>query len=293
MWMDGILTDRGKRSKAKRSRAKPRRRQQTVKVSARTRERNAERRKRTALVLLCLAVLVGFGWVGHRSFKLLSAYLFTENDRYVVQVWDFSTDGPVLTPAHIRQYAGLRERENLLALDLREIRYNLESTPAIQSVQVSRRLPDTLVIRVQERMALARLDQVGSVPLAVDADGYVLGPSSLRPNLPVIRGIREPGIRPGMRLSEPYFKDALTVLTLCNRSPIHPHVRLREIDVRHDENLTLRLETGEEVRMARAHLEPRLAELVEILQEQRRRGRMAAVVNMTGHAHIPPVVTHQ
>lgn len=290
--MDGILTDKGKKKRRRAPANRSRSSRKTFTVSARTREIRAERRKRLITIILVLLVLGGFGFFGTIGMRSLVRNLFSENDKYLIRNWDISSDGPVLTPEHIKQYAQLGDHENLFAINLLTILRELEKTPAIASARVERRLPDTLVIRVHERMALARLQLDQPVPLAVCADGFVLGPSSLRPNLPIIRGIREDGLRPGLQLTNPLFTDALRVLTIAGRAHIHPHLRVREIDIAHDEFIVLLLATGEEVLIARAHIEPRMQELVSILLDQRRRGRVAARVNMTGHAHIPPVVTH-
>ena len=292
MWMDGILTEKGKKSKRRTSARRGRSTRKTFTVSARTREIRAERRRRVTTVTLVLIVLAGFGFFGVLGAQALFRNLFSENDKYVIRNWDIQSDGPVLTSSHIRQYARLGDYENLFAIDLRHVLRELERTPAIASAKVERRLPDTLVIRVRERMALARLQLDQPVPLAVATDGFVLGPSSLRPNLPVIRGIRDPGVRPGSTLSDPLFVDALLLLNLANQAHVHPYVRIRDIDISHDEFIQLQLAGGEEVLIARAHIEPRILELVSILQDQRRRGQVAARVNMTGHAHIPPAVTY-
>lgn len=290
MWMDGIITEKRK----KRRRPANKRKQAASKsftVSARTREIKAERRRRVTTAVLVLVILSGFGIFGAIGVQALFRSLFSENEKYLIRNWEIYTDGLVLTPNHIRQYANLSEYENLFAVNLNQILRELEKTPAIASARVERRLPDTLVIHVHERMALARLQLNQPVSLAIAADGHVLGPSSLRPNLPVIRGFRDEGLRPGIRLSAAHVQDALDILELAASPDMHPHVRIRAIDVSHDEFVTVELITGEEVLIARAHIEPRMHELTSILQDQRRRGRSIARVNMTGHAHIPPVVT--
>lgn len=290
MWMDGIITDKRKKAR-KRSRRKPRRKEPFT-VSARMKEKNAERRKRFTVVILLVVVLVGFGWVVHVGLVTAGRYLFTENDKYRVEQWDLRSDGPLLSARYIREYSQLGEAENLFAINLEKVRQRLLSVPVVKRVEVSRRLPDTVVVRVNERLAVARVETSRGFSLAVDEEGFVLGPRSLRPNLPVIEGVDQPGLRPGIHITESTFVDALKVIELAERPKFDPHLRLRTIRVDHPENVDIILASGETVRVSRKHLEQRLHELVDIVREQKRRGRVAQLINMTGDAHIPPAVQY-
>lgn len=289
MWMDGILNEK---TKKRRRRNRRRRNEDLFTVSARVKEKNAERRKRIAAVCLILVVLVGFGWVLQVSLSAAGRYFFTENEKYQIRNWDLHSNGPLLTAAHIREYSQLSETDNLFAVDLREVRRSLLSVPVVRSVEVSRRLPDTLVVRVNERLAVARLGDDDRMSLAVDQDGHVLGPGSLRPNLPAIVGFQRAGIKPGITITDTLFLDALRFLELCERPQVSRYVRVRHINVSDPEELDIRLSDGERVRIARAHMEARLAELVGIIENDKGRGRVASVINMTGEAHIPPVVQY-
>ncbi len=287
MWMDGILSDQSKKRRRRR-----RRRESPFTVSARVREKKAERRKRIGVVVLVLVVLAGFGILLHVALSAAGRHFFTENDRYLIRNWDLHSNGRLLTPAHIREYSQLSEDDNLFAVDLGRVRRRLESVAVVESAEVSRRLPDTLVVRVNERMAVARLGTDDRLSLAVDREGHVLGPGSLRPNLPSVVGLRQAGLRPGMTLTDSLFVDALQFIELCERPQVSQYVRVRYIDVSDPEYLDIRLGDGERVRIARDHMEARLAELVGIVQNDQRRGRVARVINMTGEAHIPPVVQY-
>lgn len=287
--MDGILSNKRKKRNTRSKRRKP---DTWLTVSARTREKNAERRRVIGLFILITLIVAGFGWFGYLGLAAAGRHLFTENEKYQVLHWDLQSNGPLLTSQHIREYAQLRDQENLLALNLNEIRRRLESVPVVQSVEVSRQLPDTLIVRVDERLAVARLGADTRMALAVDRTGHVLGPGSLRPNLPAVVGLREPGLRPGMTITDPLFRDALRVLDLCERPHLSPYVRLRSINISDPENLDLRLMNGEQVRIARAHIEPRMVELVGILRDHRQQNRVAGLINMTGEAGIPPAVQY-
>jgi cell division protein FtsQ len=290
MWMDGILTDKPRRKRPNKSRG--RRKSGPVTVSARARERNAEKRRRLVAVVLLVVVVVGFGVVIKIGLDRIVETLFTENDRYIIQTWDVASDGPVLSPALIREMANLRDPCNLFALNLRKVREELERAPAIRSAVVERRLPDTLVVRVSERLPVARLEQEMAIPFAVDEEGAVFVVRPLRSMLPLIRGVRVDGLSPGMVITEPLFTDALRFLELAGRPEASTLLRVLEIDAGQEDNLHVTLRSGENVIINRDFLPERVDELVSILSDQVRRGRVASVINMSEDIRIPPTARY-
>lgn len=288
MWLDGIET---KRNKRKRSKRKPKRKNTFYTVSARVKEKRAERRRRGLTLALALIALVGLGWTLYFGLAWAGRELFSENDRFLIRHWDLRSNG-ILTPAHIKEYSQLSENDNLFAVDLKAVRRKLESVAIIKSVRVSRQLPDTLVVQVKERLAVARLGEERGYPLAVDREGQVLGPSSLSPRLPSIVGLRQPGLRPSMTVTDPLFADALRLLDWCDRSQAAHVIRPRIVQISHPEQIELVLDDGARVIYDRIYMEERMNELVGILQSQEGSGRVAKLINMTGDPHIPPVVRY-
>lgn len=289
MWMDGIYNQPKKRNRPKR---KPKRAKNLVRtVSARTKERNADRRRRMTIIGMALAALAGLGWVSYVGLSMAGRTLFTENPRFLIRQWDLKSNG-ILTPVHIKEYSQLSESDNLFAIDLSAVQRRLESVAIIKSAQISRRMPDTLVIRVQERLAVARLGPENRVPLAVDRDGHILGPSSVTPQLPSIVGLRQPGLKPGVTVTDPLFSDALRLLEWCDQAAVSPVFRVRAVQIGNAEQLEITLSDGARVLIDRLHMEARLNELVQIIKSDKNAGRLAKRINMTGEPHIPPVVTY-
>ncbi|HAL91752.1 MAG TPA: hypothetical protein DCM68_01850, partial [Verrucomicrobia bacterium] len=150
-----------------------RRRESVLKVAARTVERRRTIRRRMGAALTLLVGIpslgVGLYWGGGAAWRAM----FAENDFFQIRKIEVTTDGS-LGAEHIREYAKVREGLNLFAVRPKEIRDMLLSVPVIENAQVGRRLPDTMVIEVAERVAVARLGRPGSgSPLAVDATGHV------------------------------------------------------------------------------------------------------------------------
>lgn len=241
---------------------------------------------------LSLAVVL---WVGMQS---LERILFWQNDLFRIRDFKIECMGEVITPKHIMDYAQLTGCSNLFALDISEKRdYLLKKVPRVKSVKIVRRLPNELVVEVQERISIARLEMNGYY-MAVDRDGYVLGAFSGAPNLPVISGYSMPGIRPGTCLAGTPVMNALEVFDVCETTPIRNLFKALRIDVRNREALELNLGAGECVTLAwqhmgtpgplsREHLEQKLLKLAEILEKRAARGKRTATIDMTLDNNFP------
>ena len=252
-----------------------------MKATVRTVERRRAIRRRvfTALVLLIglPALAAGMYWGGHEAWRAM----FTENDFFQIRQIEVTTDG-VLGAEDIREYAKVREGLNLFAVRPQEIREALLAVPLIAAAQVGRRLPDALIIEVAERVAVARLGRLGAgSPLAVDATGHVLGPSSVRVSLPVVLGVRDVGLRPGDVVADPMLKDALAILDICNETAMREELAVATIDVGSEDLLEVGLSSGEQVLLSREKLKEKLQQLREMRKVARDRGLDLATYDMT------------
>jgi len=174
-------------------------------------------------------------------------------------------------------------------VDIDAIQHLLVSrVPIIEKVVVRRELPDTLVIQVTERQALAQLDKQGNyIPLALDHEGYVLGPSSRTPNLPVISGVRQAGLRPGSYLDTIEVRHALDVLNTCDTSRLGKYLDIREIKVNNPDFMELKLGMGARVLLAPDEVEQRLRKVVALLQASAQKGVVPLVIDATGSNNYP------
>ncbi|NLB65810.1 MAG: FtsQ-type POTRA domain-containing protein [Lentisphaerae bacterium] len=244
------------------------------------RSRLARRRRAWRLALLWVGLpllLAGLVWGGLTAWRVL----FLENDFFRIETIEVTTDGS-LRRELILEYAEVAEGMNLFEVSLRGIRENLMGVPVISAVQAGRQLPDTLVIEITERVAVAGLSRAGGgMSLAVAHDGHVLGPSSVRASLPVIAGVRDAGLRPGDVVKDPMLAKALEVLRVCNLAELRPDVSVVAIAVDDDEFLELTLQTGERVLMSCGDVEKKLRHLGMMRQVARRRGLNLTTYDMT------------
>jgi cell division protein FtsQ len=256
-------------------------------VHARVLDQKKDRMHKTGAIALLMVVLAAAVWVGTILYDLVQRKLFTECPRFVIKQLDLSSDGK-LQSWHIKEYAGLEEGMNLFAVDMDKICKDLASVPIVSTVKVNRKLPDTLVIRITERVAVARLGSGSSgYFLGLDRDGYVLGPSSITPNLPTITGLKDKGLRPGSRISDPEVMEALKVLDACDSITLSQMIRIKDVNVTNPEYLNLTLTRGENVLLSRDNIENKLQKLARILQSTSKKGIALASIDMTVDKNFP------
>ncbi len=163
--------------------------------------------------------------------------LVYENQDFAIELIDAQTDGKI-APEQLRRWTRVKVGANLIALDLAEVKRNLELVSVIDSVSVERVLPHTLKIRVTERRPIAqvnvpRADPAGGISVSVyqlDEDGVVIQPldprvctvplAEMNPQLPVIAGLNYFQLQPGRRLELPAVQAALRLVAAFDRSPM-------------------------------------------------------------------------
>jgi cell division septal protein FtsQ len=116
-----------------------------------------------------------------------------------------------LSEGEVRELLGPAVGENILRLDIGALKARLRRSPWVRDAAVSRTLPDTLRVDIQERepLALAELDRL----YLMDAEGVLVdlyGPRTAAFDLPIVRGLsgldeearRERALRAGVLLAD-------------------------------------------------------------------------------------------
>lgn len=246
-------------------------RDQLLLVKARVDVAHQEKMRRAGALAVVAVALAGLVWAGAMGSSALAAALFQKNGRFEIRHLALHSSGR-LTPEHLRHYASLSEGLNLFSVDLAEVRRKLEEVPLIGRAEIQRRLPDTLVVNVTERVALARVQQLGQPALPVDREGHLMSPPA-SPVLPLVTGIAERGLAPGGVIRQPGARDALLLLDLHDNARLAGTVQIASVDASDPTQLILTLQTGGKVLMARDQLERRLGVLAAMIREGDRSGR--------------------
>jgi cell division protein FtsQ len=233
-----------------------------------------------------LAAAEGFTWFGRRAYrvgKVLGKVLLVLGlvalcgwggqwaVRHVVSSPRFALrhialpDTRHLTHEELLERVALAPGQSLLAVDTDAVAARLATHPFVSRVKVSRSLPSTLRVEVEERepVALAAMDGL----YLLEASGHPFKRASLdeTEGLPVLTGISRQQYAELRAASEAAFRAALGVLQEYRRKATRPPVGEVAIDPRFGFSLFL-LEGGGEIRLGQKDLGKKLAQLDQIFE---------------------------
>jgi cell division protein FtsQ len=269
-----------------------------VKVQTRGR---ALKRLRTVLmvaVVLGLCLLTCYGL--YRLVKVTADRLVYRNPRFAIQQIVVDNDG-VLTPERVVQFAGVQIGQNLLSLDLGQVRNNLEMLPLVRSVEVRRLLPNRLFIRVEERAAVARLrvptrelaesvffiDRAGFVMKPIKlADGTLLPPQMPRP-VPALTGVSLADVRVGRQVESEQIYHALELLDKLDQAMAGSLMEVEQIDLSRPRELVLVTRQHTQVKLDVEDFPQQLRRLGVILRWAQQRRKPVQVVDLTVSRMVP------
>jgi cell division protein FtsQ len=96
-----------------------------------------------------------------------------------------------LSEGEVRELLGPAVGENILALDIAELKARLRSSPWVAEATVRRTLPDALQVEIRERVPLALAEADGLY--LMDGSGTLIdlfGPRTAGFDLPIVRGLK-------------------------------------------------------------------------------------------------------
>lgn len=248
----------------KKTRNRRMKRDNVLEVKLRSQQVRKERLKlASGLIAVCLTLAIG-GLVIWRGGEWFMNKLVYENDAFAILNVDVKTDG-VISPEYLKRWARVKRGDNLLALDLKQVKRDLELAPIIQNVSVERVFPHTLRIRVAERFPVAQVytlrrpvNSTRYEPFIqqLDANGYVILPVDNRLRAepvtksewyPTITGVPASELRTGKKVEMPQILSALQMIVAFEGSPMYGLVDLKNIDVSEAEVLKVTTSQGNEI----------------------------------------------
>jgi cell division septal protein FtsQ len=210
------------------------------------RNHSAQSRVKAVVSMLSIVVLVGLIlglWAGSR---FIVRKLYSRNSTFIIKHIDIK-GSMILSSTLVREYTKIDEGLNLFDLNIRQIRNDfLRRVPSVKSIDISRKLPDTLEINIVERIPLARLGL--NSPLVVDRYGMIFvfkGPAS---QLPVLIGYDKKRSRPGVKILG-IAQAALEALVAIEDDP-SLGLDVARVGVGYDNYLLLRLTDGKIIKLA-------------------------------------------
>lgn len=210
----------------------------------------------------CIGVLAVFGY-GFYHYAI-------ESPRYKVdQILVYGAEK--VSPEDVRIAAGVSTADNLLLVSTAAVAASVAELPYVEAAAVSRELPNTLIITLRERAAVATV-MAGRKSYLVDGDGFAL--RELPPDAPVtgplITSVPDLGIPTvGERLESPSLQEALSLWKAYSESPVSDDVTLSEIAAEGPMQLTMFWDEAPfEIRWGRSDYELQAARLSVLWREK-------------------------
>ena len=265
------------------------------------------RANRVRLARISFVVLFGTFFGLYLLWKVGELALDTfvyENQDFAIELIDAHTDGKIAQD-QLRHWAGVKTGANLIALNLADVKRNLEMVSVIDSVSVERVLPHTLKIRVTERDPIAqvnvpRADAAGGISVSVyqlDADGVVIQPldprvctvplAEVNPQLPVIAGVNYFQLQAGHRIELPQVQAALRLVDAFRRSPMAGRVDLQRVDVSQPRVIVATTGQGGEVTFGLDNVEQQLRRWQQIYNYGVQQQKAIAAADLAVANNVP------
>ncbi len=274
-----------------------RRQQHLLDVKVRSRRAVQHRNRRLLVVFskIALVILLAGGiYVGAR---VAAKRFFIDNPDYKLSNIEVQTDG-TLQRDQILNVAGLREGQNIFRVNLARVHERLQELPQVDGVEVVRKLPAEIDIRIVERKPIGWITSEKQIadPFAsdaaflVDARGVLMKEKKLLPEylgLPLILGCVSESLEAGKIVESREARAALELLRLSTRSFMQTRFQIREIDVSKGYCLVVTDKNHSRVTFGFDNLDTQLQRLEQFLIYSDDAHRELATVNLLVQRNIP------
>ena len=269
-------------------------------VKVQTRGRTLRRLRVVVAVFLALGTLSLTGFGTYRLANGMVNRFVYNNPQFAIRQMVVDDDG-VMTPERIVQFAGVQVGQNLLSVDLDQVRSNLEMLPLVRAVEVRRILPDRLFIRVNERVAVARLRvptrELGDTMFYIDRAGFVMKPMKLadgtllQPEMPrgvpVLTGVSLADVRVGKQVGSEQIYRALALLDRLDQAVAGSLLEVEQIDLSKPRQLVMTTSQHTTVKVDVEEFPQQLRRLGVILRWAQQRQKQVQMVDLTVNRGVP------
>src|SRR5205085_9071293 len=279
------------------SNRRQRRQQHLLDVKVRSHSATQQRNRRVVVWLSKIALVFAIGIAIYFGVREGARRFFFENADYQIRVVNVQTDG-TLQRDQILKVAGLGEGENVFQVNLAEVRDRLQDLPQVDEVQVVRKLPAEIDIKIVERKPIAWISREKEIsdPFAsdaaflIDARGVLMKEKKLLPEylgLPLISGCTSEGLEAGKTVESVEANAALELLRLSTGSFMQTRVQIRQIDVSKGYCLLVTDKNHTQVSFGFEQLDTQLKRLEQFLVYCDDSKQELATVNLLVQRNIP------
>jgi len=291
---------RQKRPRARNQRLssfRQRRQQHLLDVKVRSRKAVQHRNRRLLVVFSKIALVILLAGGIYVGVRVAAKRFFIDNPDYKLSNIEVQTDG-TLQRDQILNVAGLREGENIFRVNLARVHERLQELPQVDEVEVVRKLPAEIDIRIVERKPIGWITSEKQIadPFAsdaaflVDTRGVLMKEKKLLPEylgLPLISGCVSESLEAGKIVESPEARAALELLRLSTRSFMQTRFQIREIDVSKGYCLVVTDKNHSRVTFGFDNLDTQLQRLEQFLIYYDDAHRELATVNLLVQRNIP------
>lgn len=222
-----------------------------------------KRKKSIILALKILSAIIIFA--GIICFCMLSP-IFNVNTIVV-------EGNSIISKEEIISLSGIKKDENIFKFSKSQISKNIKQNAYVNEIKVSKSIPDTIKITIQERVPQYMLE-FGNGYVYINNQGYILEISNQKIELPIILGIstKEENIIEGKRLEQEDLIKLGTVIKIMDSAENNGISNLiTTIDIKDSENYTLYLESEKKTVYLGdcTNLETRMLYLVSIMNNEK------------------------
>src|SRR5207248_7960669 len=278
-----------------------RRQQHLLDVKVRSRKAVQYRNRKFFVVFSKVALVIALIAAIYIGARVAAKRFFIDNPDYRLSAIEVQTDG-TLQREQILSVAELREGENIFRVNLARVHERLQELPQVDEVEVIRKLPAEIDIRIIERKPIGWITSEKQIadPFAsdaaflVDGRGVLMKEKKLLPEylgLPLILGCASELLEAGKVVESPEAKTALELLRLSTRSFMQMRFQIREIDVSKSYCLVVSDKNHTRVTFALNDLEAQLQRLEQFLVYCDDSKQELETVNLLVQRNIPVTFT--
>lgn len=184
-----------------------------------------------------------------------------------------------LTVRQVLELCEIEKGTNIFSLNYKNLTKQLRTNCWVENVEIKRRLPDKVIIRIKEREPLATLI-INQKFINVDKQGVALSNDVFcQDNLPLITGITYQGkIAPGKQITGNNLVQVLNSCSLLGEGILS---KISEINLQQKDNLLIYMIDGLEIRLGGySDLEKKMKILIPLLQDSQVKNSSIEYVDM-------------
>jgi hypothetical protein len=272
-------------------------RQHLAELNVRTASLRRQRRGKVAGLLWKAGILILTLSVLGTGIRFLAMRFFFENPEYDLRHLETNLHG-LMSDAEFSDLTGIRPGKNIMLLDLGEASKRLAALPEVRSVSIERHLPDSVEVGVERRLPVFQLSQTAGggsqatgaeETLLCDKEGVLMRSSRLPEEsrrLPVLIGIGQASLKPGGRLDDDRFRNALAVTEALSELP-EETMSVAEVDVSKPYAVVVTDGSNARYTFGTSDLPAQIDRLRRLLDHCREAGRRIQTANLMTQRNTP------